>query len=124
MNAPARLIRIWVPVVAACLLISRPTAAILIENDFAMIGDGLLTLDDTAGLLWLDVGLTNDLSYNDVVLGIGNTWYAEGWRHATTGEMCSLFRGHVVAMPNCGAPFDQVEYGFGIADHLLSFMGR
>ena len=63
--------------------------------------DGLITLDDTTGLLWLDLSLTENLSYVDVLNGAGNSWIAEGWRYATTAEICSLFSTYVAAVSPC-----------------------
>jgi len=96
-------------------------AAALFEIDLSSAGDGLVTLDDTSGLLWLDGGLTDGLSYNDVVSGTGNQWYAQGWRHATTPEMCGLFRRYVVAIDPCPDPL-VTALPSGAADYLLGFM--
>ena len=68
---------------ALIFLSVAPTYAALIEVDLNVPGDGLQTLDDTTALLWLDVGHTGNLSYNDIVNGEGNSWLADGWRHAS-----------------------------------------
>ena len=58
-SAPRRLL-----LVAATLLIAPGVAgATLFEEALLSPGDGLITRDDTGGLLWLDLGLTDNLSY-------------------------------------------------------------
>lgn len=64
-----------------------------------LIDLGSVTRDTTAELDWLDLTETVGLSYDDVVNGVGNSWYAEGWRYATVGEVCDLVSNYV-------APFE------------------
>ncbi len=106
---------------ALIFLSAAPTDAALIEVDLNTPGDGLQTLDDTTALLWLDVGHTGNLSYNDIVNGDGNSWLADGWRHATTSEVCAFFSTYIVSgpCPNSGIP---VPFSEGDADGLLPFM--
>ena len=80
---------VWL--VAMTMLAPASSSAMLIELDLSVPGDGLLTLDDSTEILWLDLGLTTGFSHNDITGGIANTWYAEGWRHATQEEICGLF---------------------------------
>ena len=108
--------------VAVALAVASVQAnAALIEVDLNAPGDGLQTLDDTTALLWLDVGHTGNLSYNDIVNGVGNSWLADGWRHATTSEVCAFFSTYIVSgpCPNSGIP---VPFSEGDADGLLPFM--
>jgi hypothetical protein len=109
---------------ATCVLAASPgqeAAGALVAVDLAASGDALVTLDDTTGLLWLDVGLTDGFSYNDVASGLGNSWYAGGWRHATSDEMCGLFAAYVLALDPCpNVPATALPQG--AADYLLSFM--
>ena len=50
--------------VAATLLIAPGVAgATLFEEDLLSPGDGLITRDGTGGLLWVDLGLTDNRSY-------------------------------------------------------------
>jgi hypothetical protein len=103
------------------VILASTSHATLFEQDLSTTGDGLITYDDTTGLLWLDIGLTDGLSYNDVQNGIGNSWYAEGWRHATSSEMCSLFSEYVIVIDPCPAG-PATTLPSGAADYLLSFM--
>jgi hypothetical protein len=73
------------------LFVPNESKAALIANDLATPGDGLITLDSQTGLQWLDLELTIGLSHNDVTGGLGNSWYADGWRHANASEVCELF---------------------------------
>ena len=113
--------RLLVSLVLAAVLVAQTSHATLVELDLDAPGDGLITFDDTTGLLWLDVGHTGNLSYNDVVNGVGNTWYADGWRHANLSEMCTFLATYIVGglCPNAGIP---VPFDEGAADGLLPFM--
>ena len=93
----------------------------LSEVDLDTQADGLITFDDSTNLQWLDLGLTDGLSYNDIIGGVGNSWFAEGWGHATTSEMCALFSTYVVPVSPC-PPGAGVPFPPGAADYLLSFM--
>jgi hypothetical protein len=87
--------------VAVFLIMAKPSTATLFEIDLETVGDGLVTLDDATGIMWLDLGLTTGLSHEDVVGGVGNTWYADGWRHATTVEICGLFGDYLELTAPC-----------------------
>lgn len=60
----------------------------------ALIDLGSITRDTATQLDWLDLTETMGLSFNDVVNGVGNSWYELGWRHATTTEVCELVAAH------------------------------
>ena len=72
------------------LLLGSPAAAAIIELDLVAPGDGWVTRDTGAGLDWLDLTVTKDLAFQDVADGAGG-WADEGWRAATSGEVCDLF---------------------------------
>jgi hypothetical protein len=52
-------------------LLTLPASAALVEQDLFTAGDGLLTLDDATGLLWLDLTETTGLSMDDILADIG-----------------------------------------------------
>ncbi len=65
----------------------------------AALGDALITRDTGSGLEWLDLPLTQDLSFDEIVAGeCGGVpqcpvfgWPSRRWRHATGAEVCQLF---------------------------------
>ncbi len=63
----------------------------LLEADLYNSGDALLTLDTSTGLEWLDLTETPNMAYNNLVNGVGSNWYVQGFRHASVGEVTSLF---------------------------------
>jgi hypothetical protein len=73
-----------------CFVASN-SAAELVERDLNTLGDGAVTYDSLGGFEWLDLTLTTDLSYDDITQGGGNTWVSDGWRYATSSEVCALF---------------------------------
>ncbi len=77
---------IWV---VAWSVIANVASAALISADLSQgTGDGLLTLDTTSGLEWLDVTLTVNQTYDQVRTG---SWYQAGFSHATMAELQTLF---------------------------------
>ena len=75
-------------------------SAVLIVTDLLTPGDGWVTRDTETDLDWLDVFLTQNLSYDDVQGGAGG-WIADGWRHATEAEVCDLFERHGLVPVPC-----------------------
>ena len=73
----------------ALALLGDSADAALIEVDLLSPGDRLVTRDTDSGLDWLDLGLTRSLSFRDVEDGAGG-WVDQGWRHASTDELCGL----------------------------------
>jgi hypothetical protein len=63
--------------------------AALIVIDLLTPGDGLVTRDTDTNLDWLDPTETELLSFDDVRAGVDG-WISDGWRHATTSEICDL----------------------------------
>jgi len=79
-----------------------------------VIADGV-TYDSNTGLEWVDVtitqgNVTNAPSFDDVLAGGGPGigWLNDGWRIATAGEVCLLFRTYAGAAPTCP------DGGFGV----------
>jgi len=68
------------------------------QIDLYSPGDALITRDTGTGLDWLDVPLTVGLSYNNIIAGSGG-WIDDGWRHATTAEVCDLMQKLDAAYP-------------------------
>ena len=71
--------------------LSSTSGAALIKQDLSNTGDGLLTLDSTTGLSWLNVSATVNHSYNDVISGYGGFVNTMGFRYATIAEVGQLF---------------------------------
>lgn len=70
---------------AAAIGLSTTSAqAILIDN-------GLTTVDTDQNLVWLDLTESTGRSYNDVASQFGTGGDFEGWRHATTSEVTTMF---------------------------------
>ena len=64
--------------------------ATLIETDLFTSGDGLITSDLNTGLYWLDLTVTTNLSYNDVLTQISTGGFLEGFRYATVADVDTL----------------------------------
>ena len=62
----------------------------LVEEDLFTVGDGLITYDTDTGLYWLDLTLTTNLSYNDVLNEISQGGALEGFWYATTADIDTL----------------------------------
>ena len=67
-------------------IVSFNANASLMEADLNTIGDGLLTIDSSTQLEWLDVTATMFLSVNEILSGAGG-WVDLGFRYATTNEV-------------------------------------
>ncbi len=62
----------------------------LVEEDLFTLGDGLVTYDTDTGLYWLDLTVTTNLSYNDVLNEISEGGSLEGFWYATTADIDTL----------------------------------
>jgi len=83
------------------IFVSTSSHAIFIEEDLFSPNDAKLTKDTDTGLEWLDLTQTIGLSVNDIVNGVGNTWYQD-FRYATRDEFDQL-GANVFALP--GVPY-------------------
>jgi len=63
----------------------------LIEKDFLIAGDKLLTYDEDTGLEWLDLNLTVGQSYASIIAGYGEYITTYGFRYATDTELIDLY---------------------------------
>ena len=84
---------------------SLTASADLSSHDLLAPGDRLVTRDSATGLDWLDLTTTTGLSWNDIHAGRGG-WIADGWRHATTAEVCELLIHAGFAATPCPGPVD------------------
>ena len=85
-NAGIRL----VAVVAIALAASASNvSAALVTRHLLQPGDDLLTFDTSTRLLWLDLGATAGLSYNEA---LASTYVSSmGYRFATPNELVTLY---------------------------------
>jgi len=67
--------------------------ATLITNDWKERGDGLATLDDSTGIEWLDLTVTNGYSINQVLSELKTD--LKGWRFPSESEMSYLFSNYI-----------------------------
>lgn len=70
---------------------SSTANAYLVSQDLLNSGDGLLTLDTSTGLQWLDLTQTTNISYNSILDGYGG-WLGMGFRYATSNEVVNLYQ--------------------------------
>lgn len=80
-------------VLAAALFLIATTGsanAELLAVDLFTQGDGLLTYDTGTGLYWLDLTVTVNMSYNDVLNELNEGGSLEGFRYATTADIDTL----------------------------------
>jgi hypothetical protein len=80
------------PILLALALLIFPgvsARAELVEIDFVLPGDKLVTRDTETGMDWLDLSFTAEFSPTALADG-AYAFYGEGWRHATTDEVCDL----------------------------------
>lgn len=81
--------KIIAPLLLAFGACSLPASAALVTVDLGSPGDGLLTLDTSTGLRWLDVDATLGLTAAQVLAGEGG--WIRSFRYATTDEVRTLF---------------------------------
>ena len=115
----------------AVTLAALPAQATLISIDI-VDPDGVLipggaTRDTEGGLDWLDLTPTIGLLYSVVAAGAGpgDGWVSDGWRYATTAEVCAFFSALGDVLPNCPGPnFVAVdEISQASADTFVSLLG-
>ena len=72
--------------ICACLaVVSFNASAALVSMDLNTSGDGLITLDESTGLKWLDLSVTVGQNYVDAET------LNPGWRYATNAEVEAIF---------------------------------
>jgi len=67
--------------------------AAVISIDWQSANDNLITRDTNSGLDWLDLTVTRNASYNDVISLLGTGGTLNGWRYATSSEVLNLWAG-------------------------------
>ncbi|MGV7235258.1 MAG: hypothetical protein ACQ9ET_03275 [Nitrosomonadaceae bacterium] len=80
---------LYVIFLTSCLLTIQPVSAELVQRDLFNNGDGLLTYDTDTKVEWLDISLTDNFSYNEIISGVGG-WTDLGFQHATAAQVCVL----------------------------------
>lgn len=85
-----KLLRMMVLVSAIVLLVGNFSSATFIELDLYSSGDKLITSDTDTGLYWLDLIVTQNLSYNDALIQMGPGGSLEGFRYATVADVDRL----------------------------------
>lgn len=71
---------------AVSALLAIPSQATMHSMSDPVFGTDSVTLDDVTQLQWLDVPLSANISYNDIITEFGSGGSFEGWRHATLAE--------------------------------------
>lgn len=72
------------------LTVSFGSHAAIVSADHGVFGVGSLTEDTDQGLAFLEVPLTENNSFNDIILEFGAGGSFEGFRHATRLEVVTL----------------------------------
>jgi hypothetical protein len=81
------------PLLTALFLFLGLTAAshaTLLSQDLFSLGDGLITLDTSTGLEWLDLTATPGITANSILAGAGG-WIGLGFTYATSAQVVQLF---------------------------------
>ncbi|CAA0099181.1 Uncharacterised protein [Halioglobus japonicus] len=109
--------------VSVCHL--SPAVAALISIDDPNFGTGALTLDTSTNMTWLDLSITEGMSFNDVSSQLGASGTYSGYRYASPEEVYSLFVEALI--PNINDPGTFGHYGTvenaRPALHLIGLMG-
>lgn len=115
------------------LLMPLHSAAALTSID-SVHGPGTITRDSAQGLDWLDLTLTVGISYEAITHGIGNTWFAQGWRYAESDEIRFLLANNLgsfqTSVSSEGDPQPGDFYAYwqpntsGQADTLIALLGN
>ena len=100
----------------ATLISFSSVNADLVEKDFNSVGDGMLTLETSTGLEWLDIPLTVGASYDQAEIDFST------FRHATKSEVLALL-GEFGITPNVGNTalnFTPVQSMLDLTGHVLA----
>jgi len=77
--------------ICSVVLLSQPSNAALIDMDWNATGDAALMLDTTTGLKWLDLSVTANQSYNNVITQLQQGGAYDVFRYATQTEVLALW---------------------------------
>ena len=97
--------------------------ATLISQNLFNSGDHLLTSDTATGLSWLNVPLTLNVSYNDVMSGFGKYITELGFRYATDDEVGRLFSDAGVVQGNIWGYWNFNNPHYTATFSLVSLLG-
>ncbi len=101
------------------VLAGLSSKADLLQADSPRFGPGSLTVDTRTGLSWLDLPLTQGLSFDQAEAETGPGGLLQGFRHATVNEVGSLY-----ASAGFAAGFiAQSSPGFQNVTMLISLIG-
>ena len=89
-------------IVTLLCIMSAASHASLVSVDSAW-GAGSLTADSATGLQWLDLDLSTDISYNNMLTELGGGGLYAGYRYATASEVESLFINAGIVDVNSGS---------------------
>jgi hypothetical protein len=78
-------------VVCGVLFLTQPTFAALIDVDWQTSGDAKLLFDASTGMQWLDLSMTANRSYNQVIANLGPGEVYDGFRVATQAEVLDMW---------------------------------
>jgi len=98
--------------------------AALLSSDLNNTNDGLITIDTSSQLEWLDLTATNGISVVDVANGYGG-YFNDGFRYATQDEVLGLYTNAGITGFNT-SPFyhtSSLVENFDSADLLISLIG-
>ena len=112
---------------ALCAIGVLPASAELRERDLAANGDRLITRDTASALDWLDLtgaaycwSLQSVWNYWYCRTGSLDEWFSDGWRRATTEEVCGLFGEHLFDEPGrCSGATDSARLAY-----LMGLLGN
>lgn len=104
---PTRAHASYLVAVAAVAFLGGPARATLVAVDIldpsGVLVVGGATRDSASNLDWLDLTLTVNLGIHEILggAGPGAGWVNDGWRYATTAEVCGLFGALGDSISNC-----------------------
>jgi hypothetical protein len=108
---------------AVSLFACTSQALPIVEADAFVSGDKKAVLETSTGLVWMDFGITNNKSYQQVISELDSTY--QGWRLPTATEISNLWISLFSNQPGWFAfeSFGMVRNaGDGLGNHLQSIM--
>ena len=102
-----RVLIVAIVLFAPGLALGTLSSADLVDPQGILVVDGV-TQDSETGLDWVDLPVTQDTGSIDFLLAGGGGWINDGWRLATTAEVCLLFATYAATAPTCP------DGGFGV----------
>jgi hypothetical protein len=102
----------------------RPAHGVVFAADDPVFGAGALTVNDAAGLGFLDLTFSTSRSYNDVSTEFGPGGDFEGFRYASVGEVINLFQEWGIPVITVSGPFIHSPANIGPAQSLIALIGQ